>query len=113
MAQNSSLVDSLLEKATDYSNTSIELIKLKAVDKTSDSVSSIVAPTIIILVVGIALLFLNLGLALWLGPLLGELSYGFLLVGGFYIVVSIILYLFMRDKLKATVYDALVKFLLK
>lgn len=113
MAHNSSLIDSLLERVKDYSNSSIELIKLRAVDKTSDSVSSIVAPSIIISLLGFVLLFLNLALGMWLGEVFGKLYYGFLAIAGFYTVVCLILYFFMRDKLKATVYDALIKFLLK
>ncbi len=113
MKDNSKLIDSLLEKATNYGKTSLELIKLQAVDKTSDSVSSIVPIAIVIIIVSCFLLFINLGIAFWLGDIFGKIYRGFLAVGAFYAIVSLILYFFMRNRIKQTVYDFMIRQLLK
>ena len=42
MEDNKKLFESLIDRATDYGRTSFELVKLKAVDKASDVVSSVV-----------------------------------------------------------------------
>jgi len=42
MESNAKLIEALLEKVSDYGVTSFELVKLKALDKTSDAVSSLI-----------------------------------------------------------------------
>jgi len=113
MKDNSKLIDSLLEKATNYGKTSLELLKLQAVDKTSDSVSSIVPVAIVIIIISFFILFVNLGIAFWLGDLFGKIYLGFLTVSAFYAIVGLILYFFMRDWIKQTVYDFVIRLLLK
>lgn len=113
MKENSKLIDSLLEKATDYGKTSLELLKLQAVDKTSDSVSSIVPIAIVVIILSFFLLFVNLGIAFWLGEILGKIYLGFLIISAFYALVCLILYFFMRDWIKQTVYDFVIRQLLK
>jgi hypothetical protein len=55
------------------------------------------------------MLFLNLGIALWLGELLGKTYFGFFIVAAFYILAGLIVHLFMNKKIKRQVGDALVK----
>ena len=47
MEDNAKLFESLLERATEYGKTSYELVKLKALDKTSDVVSSFIPHSIV------------------------------------------------------------------
>ncbi len=37
-------------------------------------------------------MIVNIGVAIWLGDLLGKLYYGFFIVAGFYLFVSFIMY---------------------
>jgi hypothetical protein len=76
MEENTKLIESLLEKATDYGKTSFELVKLRALDKTSDVVSSFVPNAVVFVLAASFFLFLNLGLSFWLGEILGEACYG-------------------------------------
>ena len=48
-------------------------------------------------------IFFNIGMALWLGDLLGEVYYGFFIVAVFYLVVGVILYFFLRKWIKGPV----------
>jgi len=113
MEDNTNLIESLLERAREYGKTSYELVRLKVVDRTSDSISSFVPNTVVYLVLGSVLLFFNLGMAFWLGKITGEFFYGFFIVAGFYALIAFILYFFMRKWLKRVVYDYIIKQLLK
>ena len=107
------LIETLYERASDYGKTSFELIKLQVIDKTSDIVSSIIPQTIVFVLFASFMIFLNLGLAFWLGEILGEFYYGFFTVAAFYVVIAFILYFFMRKWLKRVFYDYFIRQLLK
>jgi hypothetical protein len=113
MEDKNNLLDSLLESATDYGLTSFELIKLKALDKSTDIVSSLIPYSVFILLISSFLLFLNLGIAFWLGELLGKLYYGFFLVAGFYILAGLIIRFFLYNWIKRLIGDYFVKHMLK
>lgn len=113
MEDNAKLIESLLDKAVEYGKTSFELVKLKAVDKASDAVSSFVPYTITIIFIASFMLFLNLGLALWFGEILGQMYYGFLLVAAFYGVAGIFIHLFMYKWLKRRICNSFIKQMLK
>jgi len=113
MEDNAKLIESLFEKATEYGKTSFELVKLKGVDKASDAVSSFVPYTIAIVFIASFMLFLNLGLALWLGEILGQMYYGFLLVAAFYGVIGIFIHLVMHKWIKGKVGNRFIEQILK
>lgn len=100
MENKVNLIDSLIERAEEYTKTSIALFKLKALDKTSDVASSFVSRLAVIFSFLIFLLMLNIGIALWLGEILGRSWYGFFTVAAFYGIAGIILYFFMHKPLK-------------
>jgi hypothetical protein len=106
-------LESLLDKAKEYGITTFELAKLKAIDKSTDIVSSLVPSLIFLLLTGTFLLFLNLGLALWLGEVLGKTFYGFFIVAGFYIILGLSIRFFLHDWFKRMVGDYFVKHILK
>jgi hypothetical protein len=113
MEDSTNLLETLLERAAEYSKTSIELIKLKTLDKTTDIVSSLVPASVVILLTASFLLFLNLGLAFWLGEVLGKTYYGFFVVAAFYIFTGIIVHFFLHNLIKRIVGNYLVKRALK
>ena len=113
MEDNANLLESLLEKATEYGKTSFELVKLKALDKSSDIVSTIVPRFVVIALLSSFLLFLNLGLALWLGEILGKIFYGFFVIAGFYVITGIVIHFFMHKWLKKIVGNYFIKQVLK
>jgi len=52
---------------------------------------------------------LNIGLAIWIGELLGQMYLGFFVVGGFYALIAIILHLFRNSWLKKPVSSMIIK----
>jgi len=113
MDDNKQLLESLVDRATDYGKTSFELVKLRAVDKASDVVSSVIPGTIVLILVSSFMIFLNLGLAFWIGELIGKLFYGFFVVAGFYFLSGIIVHLFISKPLKSSIRDYVVRKLLE
>jgi hypothetical protein len=105
--------EQLFDKFENYTKTSIELVKLNAIDKTADVTSSLTSGIFISLVVSMFILFVNIGLSLYLGKILGDYYYGFFIVSGFYLFISIILYFFRHQLIKRPVSDAVLDKLLK
>jgi hypothetical protein len=113
MEDNAKLIEALLERATEYGKTSFELIKLKALDKTSDVVSSLIPHSVVFVLIASFMLFINLGLAFWLGEILGKTYFGFFVVAGFYGFIGIVLHFFMHKWLKKIVCNSIIKQVLK
>jgi hypothetical protein len=113
MEENKILIEELVEKVTDYAKTSFELVKLKALDKTADVVSSIVPHSVFIVLISSFIIFLNLGIAFWLGEILGKTYFGFFAVAAFYGVTGIILHFMMHERIKKLVSNYIIKQLLK
>lgn len=112
MEENAKIIESLLGNATEYVVTSYELVKLKAIDKTSDKVSNFIPHSIVFFVISLSLIFVNLGFAFWFGELLGKIFYGFFVVAAFYAFIALIIHLFMHKWLKRIFYDYIIKQLL-
>jgi hypothetical protein len=107
------LIESLLEKAAEYGKTSFELVKLKAIDKTSDLVSSVIPKWIVFILFALCMLFLNIGIAVWLGEILGKIYFGFFVVAAFYGITGTIIHFFMNETLKKMVRNNFIKHILK
>jgi hypothetical protein len=113
MEENTKLLESLLERATEYGKTSFELVKLKTIDKTTDVVSSMVPHFVVFVLIASFLLFLNLGIAFWLGEILGKIFYGFFVVAAFYVLAGVVIHFFMHKWIKKVVGNYFIKRLLK
>ena len=113
MEDNSTLIESLLERAIEYGKINYELVKLNVIDKTTNGISSFVPNPVVFLVLSSMLLFFNLGVAFLLGKILGEFFYGFFIVSAFYALVAFIMYFFLRKWVKRVFYDYMIKQILK
>jgi fatty acid desaturase len=113
MDEKTKLLESLLESAKDYSRTSLELIKLKVIDKVADSLSSAIPLSVVIILSALFLLFLSVGLAFWFGDLTGRIFYGFFIVAGIYILLAVIIHFFLHKKIKRLIGDYFIRNMLK
>lgn len=105
--------EQLYNKAALYTKTSLELAKLKAIDKTSDIISSLAVIISISMIVAMFTLFLNIGIALWIGEILNNMSLGFLIISGFYVIVAIIVYVLRKSLIKEPIDNLIVSKLLE
>ena len=109
MENQPNTIGSVIENAGDYLETRLDLFKLQAVNKSSDVTSSVVSRMVILLVVSFAIFILNIGLALWVGELLGKVYLGFFVIAGFYMFVGLMLHIFRRSCLKEPVSSMIIK----
>lgn len=113
MAELANTIEKLIERATEYGISTYELFKLKAIYKITDVLSSILANYIVLFLFAIFLLFLNIGISLWLCDILGNTFYGFLVVAGFYAILGVLVHFFLHKSLKKRIGNFVVKQLLK
>ena len=113
MEEKATLIESLFEKAETYAKTNIDLFKLKAIDKSADVISSLVEKLAIIIVVLIIVLLVNIGLALWIGELVGKSYFGFFIVAAFYVLVLLILLFNSGSILKAPINNSIILQMIK
>jgi fatty acid desaturase len=113
MEDNAKLIESLIEKAADYGKTTFELAKLKALDKTSDIASSFIPHSVVFILIASFLLFLNFGLAYWVGEILGKIYLGFFIVAAFYVITGLVLHFFFHKRIKNHVWNYIIKQVLK
>src|SRR5258706_11552500 len=108
MNENAKLIESLFEKGEEYGKTTLELVRLKAIAKSGEVVSSVTATLAVTVVAALAVLIANIGIALWVGELLGKSYYGFFIVAGFYFLVASLLHLFRRQWIKTPVSNSVI-----
>lgn len=108
MEDQQSLIESLIEKGEQYGKTTIELLKLKTLDKSADVASTLISWAIVVVFTVLFFLILNIGIALWIGELLGKSYYGFFAVAGFYALLAIIFALFREQWVKRPVNNSIV-----
>ncbi len=113
MEDNTNLIETLLVRASQYGKTSYELIKLRTLHKVTDIVSTCIPNIIVIALMATLLLLFNLGLALWLGEILGKIYFGFFVVALFYGIIGLFLHFFMHNWIKKKVGNYIVKQALK
>lgn len=113
MENKTTMIETLLKKIGEYGKASYKLEKLKAIDKTSDMLSSQLAHAVVVVLFLTFMLFLNLGLAIWLGQILGEVYFGLFAIAGFYGLTGFLIHLFMHKWLKKVFGDMFIKQVLK
>jgi len=107
MEPNKNQFETLLERAEEYSNTTIKLYKHKAIETSAEVVSTSVSKLTFIVIFAIAAFILSIGIAMWLGELAGKMYYGFFIVAGIYTIVGFVFYL-RRQAIKQRVGDSFV-----
>jgi len=103
------LIKSMFESAETYTKTTIELSKLKLLETVIKLTTSVVPKLSVIFMLFLFTLVFNIGIALWLGELLGGYFYGFFIVAGFYLLAGIILHLFLHKWIKKPITDFIIK----
>lgn len=106
-------IEMLLEKAEDYGKTTVELMKLKAINSLADIISSFAIRITLITVIALFLFIVNIGVALWIGDLLGKSYYGFFVVAAFYGLLAILLRSYMHKWVKVPVSNFIIEQMLK
>lgn len=108
---------SKLEEITDnlkqYASTNIELVKLEVIEKASNIVPAALSATILSIIVYLGILFLSLGLSIYLCVLSDSFYMGFVWVGILYLVIGLILIFLRKKVLNHPIRNALIKVVFK
>jgi len=101
-------METLFEKVENYAKTSFELYRLKTVSKSAKVISTFISRSLFITVFSLFMIFLNLGIAIWLGDLLGKLYLGFFCIAALYMLLAIVFYFFMHNGIKKRVSNVII-----
>lgn len=105
-------LETLFNKVEDYSKTSMELLKLNTIDKSADMVSSLLTQSIMFVIAMVFILLSSIGVAFWLGSHFDSIPIGFFMVGGFYLVLTLLVYS-VRKNIKAPIRQLIISNLIK
>jgi phosphoglycerol transferase MdoB-like AlkP superfamily enzyme len=106
-------IKTLIDKSKDYLETKIELAKLKTIDRSADILSTVVLTISMLFISFLLFLFVSLALALYLGKLLGAYHYGFFIMGGFYAIILLVIYVKREKWIKTPIANGLISKMLK
>ncbi|MDO9376349.1 MAG: phage holin family protein [Bacteroidota bacterium] len=102
-------IKSIYEEAGEYVETRLELLKLQAISKSSDVTSSVVSGLAVFIFAIFAFIFVNIGLALWIGELLESSYLGFFILTAFYALIAVLLHSFRKTWIKDPITTMLIK----
>lgn len=108
MDANPGILDNLYDKAKVYAEVNLELYKLKAVEKSAHIVSELASKFILSAFVLLCFFVFNIGLSIYLGDVLGKMHYGFFMISGFYMVLTLVFYVFRRKWIKTPVRNSVI-----
>jgi hypothetical protein len=108
MEINKTVFDPLIETVQVYGQTSFELFKLRALDKTAELTSVVFSRVLAYSMLLISVIAASIGTSLWLGQLLGKLYYGFFCTAGIYMVVFFIIYYLLHNRIRRRAGDVIV-----
>ena len=106
-------VEILLDRTEAYAKTSIKLFKYKATQKVAELVSDMTSGFVIGVIVILVFVNLNIGIALFLGDLLGKMYLGFLSVSGFYACFGLLVYFFRAAWIKEPINNSIINNILQ
>lgn len=107
--QPASEIEILFERVESFGKTTYELSKLKILETTIQVVTSLLSSISVVIMLLFFALVLNIGIALYLGELLGKIYYGFFIVAAFYLLIGIIFKLVLYKWIKNPVGNFLIK----
>ncbi len=113
MTDNATPIATLFERVEEYGKSTMELLKLNAIDKSADVVSSLVSRLAVLMTLALSIIIINIGIALWIGKTLGENYYGFLIIGLFYTFATLLLHVFRNQWVKNPISNSIIKQMLK
>jgi len=67
----------------------------------------------VVITVALSFLIINIGIALWLGKILGDSYYGFFIIGGSYGLLAMLFHIFRHRWLKYPISNLIIRQLLK
>ncbi|MCF6129607.1 hypothetical protein L1S35_07980 [Flavobacterium sp. AS60] len=108
MGNSTATIEKLFERIEQYSKTSFELYKYSAIYETATLFSSLAVKLVMTMIVFIVVLLFTVALSLWIGGMLQNTVYGFLIMGTFYIVLGIIIFTFRKPWIQTQISNSII-----
>ncbi len=102
-------VEILIIHLKEFLKENFSLLVLNTYEKVSRVISGITSVLFLASLLVFILLFISIGLALWLGTLIHEPYAGFFIVGGVYLLAMIVFYLNREKWIRDPIIDGLLK----
>jgi hypothetical protein len=100
-------IEPLFERVEEFGKTSLELLKLKSISKASDVFSEMLVRFLMIASFIFFLLIFSVGVSLFIGNLVGDNSFGFMIISLIYGFIYLVLLLF-RKMIKRQVKQSII-----
>lgn len=100
----------MVEILKDYVTKRVDLLKLQFTEKSSLSAGIISFLSILLIAFTFFIILLNFGIAFLIGESLGNMSYGFLIVSGFYFLIMLIV-IALKKKIVNAIANMVIEFL--
>ena len=100
----------MIETIKEYASKRIDLLKIEATEKTSISAGFITYLIVLLVAFAFFIILFNIGVAFYIGKALGDTSYGFLIVAGFYLLIMIFIVIF-KKRIVNMIADKVIEFL--
>lgn len=109
MTDSDSEIEKLIEKIEQYGTKTFELWKLQILKRSIVLFTSIVSNSGVLFILLFFILFLSISISMVVGEALGKLSYGFLIVSAFYLLLFILSYFFLHKWIKKPLANMIIK----
>ncbi|MEO8819648.1 MAG: phage holin family protein [Ginsengibacter sp.] len=109
MENENTSIEELFFKLKDYGETTLDLLKLKAINKILRFSSTLILSVFSLVLLFLILICVSIGLALVIGIWLGHMYWGFFIMAGLYIIIWLILFLSKKKLLDEPVKNKLIK----
>jgi hypothetical protein len=104
-------ISELISNIKTYVNAKIDLNILLTFEKVGKLQSFLMTTIILLVILSFCVFFMTIALAIWIGNRLDNHSLGFFIVGGAYLLVAIIFYIFRKQLIEKAVIRNLIKIL--
>jgi hypothetical protein len=109
MENDPTVVEEIFYKLKDYGETSLDLLKLKAINKVSGLTSNLIVSIVLISLLFLVLMCISIGFALLIGVWLGNAYWGFFIIAAFYIIIGLALFAGRKKTLKEPISNMIIK----
>ena len=109
MENENTRIEELFYKFKDYGETTITLLKLKAINKVLKFSSTVIVSIFSMVLLFLILICVSIGLSLLIGEWLGHTYWGFFIMGLLYIIIWLLLFLTRNKILNEPIKNKLIK----
>ena len=106
-------IELLYDEVKVFTESSLELYKLNAIEITSDIVSSLLSRFVMVLIFSLFTMFVNIAISLLIGNIMGAYYLGFLIVSCFYLIITSLLYFFNNRLIKIHIANLVIEKLMR